>query len=303
MQYVSLLTPGFSGSTLVSMIVCSQPATVGFGDTYFSHDPRFYPKHPCTCGEWYDKCAPRADIARAIAAGGVKDFEWGQLASVPIPNMFRNSLRRFWPLARSTSLPVVRAIPDAARKMLFARFYRENQLMLDGLGQSGNYEIYFDGCKDLVRLELLRSMVPDIKILHVVRHPGAYLYHFHKRNEYLYAKRLSHWARYHRHARHFSGLVPEENYLAVTYESIVRDPAKFVGRIAEYLSMPNANTADADRIRRSDIHVLGNRMRETVDRVVDYSDTWRGKMPESIERMVDETVQRDDWYASLYQAD
>jgi hypothetical protein len=300
MQYVSLLTPGFSGSTLVSMLLCSQNGTVGFGDTYFSHVPRHVPKHPCTCGKWYDQCAPRADIATTITAAGTPDFAWNQLASVPIPNAFRSPLRRFWPLARSTSLPLVRAIPDAARRRLFKRYYRENELMLDGLEQSGKYDVYFDGCKDLVRLELLRSIFPEIKVLHVVRHPGAYLYHFHKLGEAMYAKRLKHWARYHRHARRFSNFITADNYLAVTYEHIVQEPAMFAGEFGEFAGKPQADTTDADRIRREDIHVMGNRMRETTERVLDYSNTWRGKMPAIAEKMADDVVRQDPWYSSLF---
>lgn len=300
MQYVSLLSPGFSGSTLISMLLCSQQGTVGFGDTYFSHVPRHYPKHPCTCGKWYDKCSPRADILAAIVADGNPGFIWDQLATVPIPGMFRSSLRRFWPLARSTSLPVVAAIPDRLRKTLFSRYYRENELMIAGLSSSGNYDVYFDGCKDLVRAELLRTLLPDIKALHVVRHPGAYLYHFHKLGEAMYAKRLSHWARYHRHARQFSDRVGEGNYMAVTYEHIVQKPAQFAGEFAAFVGNPTFDTTDADRIRRSNIHVMGNRMRETADRVLDYSNTWREKMPAAAIDLADEVVRQDSWYSSLF---
>ena len=285
------------------MLLCSQEGTVGFGDTYFSHVARHVPKHPCTCGEWYDKCEPRAGIADAIRAAGTTDFEWSDLASVPIPKLFRSPLRRFWPLARSTRLPIVCALPHSARRGLFARFYRENELMINGLGLSGKYDTYFDGCKDLVRLELMRTIIPNIKILHSVRHPGAYLYHFHKRGENQYSKRLSHWARYHRHARRFAERVPADNYLAVTYEHIVRRPAEFASSFAKFVGKPPADTTDADRLRTSEIHIMGNRMRERADRVLDYSSTWRGKMPHAVEKMADDAIRDDEWYASLYNLD
>jgi Sulfotransferase family len=301
MQYVSLLSPGFSGSTLVSMLLCSQPRTIGFGDTYFSHDPKHFPKHPCTCGLWYDECPPRVDSQNAIREGGFPEFEWSRAIAVPVPSFFPRRLRRFWPLMRSASLPVIRTFPHNVRTGLFGRYYRENQLMIDGLERSGKYDFYIDGSKYLVRTELLRSMIPNIKILNVVRHPGAYLYHFHKRGTAKYATQLHHWIRYNNHARYFSRLVPSENYLAVTYESIVQSPAQFLNQIAAFLGMSEINTTDPGRFRRSEIHVIGNRMRETAERVLDYSNTWRGKMPPPIEKMADDTIAQDSWLRSLYE--
>ena len=66
LKYVSLLGTSYSGSTLVSMLMSSQPRVVGFGDTYVPPNPDHYPKHPCTCGSWYEECPPRVAIADAI---------------------------------------------------------------------------------------------------------------------------------------------------------------------------------------------------------------------------------------------
>ncbi len=301
-QYVSLLNTPFSGSTLVSMLLCSQPRIIGFGDTYVVPDPRHYPKHPCTCGRWYDECPPRVILKNAIRSGGLSDYDWDRASAGPVPRRLPWKLRQSWPLGKSSSLPFHRGTPHALRKKLYRRFYLENTLMLQGLEDTGDYDIYFDGCKGLVRTELLRSMIPNIKLLHLVRHPGAYFYHFHKAGESQFEKRLSHWARYNRHAHDFARLVPDGNYMAVTYESIVQQPERFIDEMEKFMGMTETHSSDRTRIRRSQVHIIGNRMRETADRVLDYSNTWRGKMPAPVEEMADEAIRKDEWLRSLYES-
>jgi len=301
LQYVSLMNLPYSGSTLVSMLLCSQPRVIGFGDTYLPSDPRHYPKHPCTCGRWYDECSPRVAIRDAIHSGGITDYKWDRASAAPVPRHLPWKLRQKWPLLKSDSLPFFRGLPHALRKTLYRQFYLENTLMLQGLDETGDYDIYFDGCKSLVRTELLRSMIPNIKLLHLVRHPGAFFYHFHRNGETQYERRLRQWFRYNRHAHNFARLVPEENYLAVTYESIVQQPELFVDKMVSFMEMTETHSDDRARIRRSQIHIIGNRMRETADRVLDYSNTWRGKMPAAVEEKADEAIRKDSWLRSLFE--
>ena len=74
-------------------------------------------------------------------------FEWPSTAAVPIPEGLSHQMRKFWPLAKSASLPFVSAIPNGLRTKLFARYYLQNQLMVEGLAESGKYSVYIDGCK------------------------------------------------------------------------------------------------------------------------------------------------------------
>ena len=91
-----------------------------------------------------------------------------------------------------------------------------------------------------------------------------------------------------------------ENYLVITYESIVKYPEQFVEKMEGFVGMQETHSSDRSRIRRSQVHVIGNRMRETADRVLDYSNTWRGKMPSAAEEMADEAVRQDSWLRDLY---
>ena len=89
--------------------------------------------------------------------------------------------------------------------------------------------------------------------------------------------------------------------MAVTYESIVQQPERFLDEMEKFMGMTETHSSDRSRIRRSQVHIIGNRMRETADRVLDYSNTWRGKMPASVEEMADEAIRKDEWLRSLYE--
>lgn len=300
LKYISLLGTSFSGSTLVSMLMSSQPRVIGFGDTYVPPDPDHYPKHPCSCGQWYEECPPRVALTDAIRSGGLPDYRWDRATTTPVPKWLPWRIRKKWPLAKSSSLPLHRYAPGILRKALYRRYYLENKLMLQGLEDSGLYDVYFDGSKSIIRTELLRTTIPDLKVVHMVRHPGAYFYHFHRLGDTRYPTRLRHWFRYHRNARALTRPMASENVLLVTYESIVKHPDQFVQTMEAFAGMQPNDADDRSILHRDRVHVIGNRMRETAERVLDYSNTWRGKMPAEVENMADDAIQQTDWLRKLY---
>jgi hypothetical protein len=191
-------------------------------------------------------------------------------------------------------------IPTSLRRMLFTKFYRENRLMVGALRDSGLYDYYFDGCKIATRLELLRTEIPNIKVVHLVRHPGAILYHDQRFGTENVEARLAHWLRFHSRCRKFQKILGNDNYLAVPYEKIVQDPTAFLSRAASFLNMTNVQLEDADVIDRSKVHILGNAMREKVQQIIDYSNTWRDHVPDEKQAMATETFRKMDWVVDLY---
>ena len=300
LQYVSLMSPGFSGSTLLSMLLCSQPRSIGFGDTYFGKDSD--PKNLCTCGVPFVDCPPRVETQAAIRNGGVSDFSWGTATAVPTPTGWSYRAQRYWPLSKAISLKAVRLLPAALRRQFFSAHYLETRLMLSALADSGQYDYYFDGCKDPIRLELLRTEIPDIKVVQMVRHPGAYLWHFHRLGERRHGERLRQWTRYHRRVRSFRNKVGADQYLAITYENVVEDPGAFLRSIAEFLEMPAVFDTPPVPLRREHIHIQGNKMRKTADQVLNLANTWRGQLPKEMEDRAHETLARMPWAAALFDA-
>jgi hypothetical protein len=165
--------------------------------------------------------------------------------------------------------------------------------MLEALEAFGDYETYFDGSKSLVRLELLRSAGQPIRALHMVRHPGAYLYHFQRKGETALDVRLRGWLRYHTRARSFRERLPAGAYKSTTYESMVGNPAQFLRDIAGFLKISEIDDSEPVMLRPESIHVIGNSMRLRSREIVNMSDRWRkhlgSQWVEAAERVVEET--------------
>jgi hypothetical protein len=172
--------------------------------------------------------------------------------------------------------------------------------MLDYLESDGRYDYYFDGCKSLTRLELLRTEIPDLRVIHLVRHPGAILYHDQKYGIRKAPNRLERWVQYHSRAHRFQQIVGEDRYLAVPYEKIVQDPGYFLGRVSTFLGMECASDGDPAVIDRSRVHILGNAMREKVERILDFSNTWREHVPEPSQVAADKCFQGVPWIVDLF---
>ena len=172
--------------------------------------------------------------------------------------------------------------------------------MVNYLKDTGAYDYYFDGSKIASRLELLRTEIPDIKLIHMVRHPGAILYHDQRFGAFNVEDRLAHWSRFHRQSRKFQSILGSDNYLAIPYEKIVQEPAIFLGRVASFLNMQDYQLEGAGYIDKSKVHILGNAMRENVQQIIDYSNTWREHVPVESQTLADRTFRNEDWVVDMY---
>ena len=135
----------------------------------------------------------------------------------------------------------------------------------------------------------------------MVRHPGAILYHDQKFGFENVDSRLKRWTQFHHRAQEFKTVLGSANYFAVPYEKIVQEPGEFLRRVAGFLNMHTIHDEEPDRIDRSKVHILGNRMRETVERIIDYSNTWREHVPSDRQALAEKTFHDAKWIVDLYE--
>ena len=299
MKYATLLSSSYSGSTILSMLVCSHPKVIGFGDTYNYQYVRLHDTK-CTCGAIPSSTCPvRVEIEHEMRELG-QSFQWTTSSPTPIPERLRIN-RLAVSLSRRTQLrQMYRCLPRGVRETLCSRFYSENLSFMSALRSLEEYEWYFDGCKNLVRLDLLQSVIPIVKVVHLIRNPNSYLHSQLKRGRENYRRIVKGWLRYNTVAHRYQETHGSNGYLLVRYEDLVKDPKIVIGDICDFLGLPHLAVVALSAADKERIHVVGNRAKEKFSAVEDRSVDWREALGSEQLAYVAERTRSLNWLQAVY---
>ena len=81
---------------------------------------------------------------------------------------------------------------------------------------------------------------------------------------------------------------------------MVQDTGPFLRDIAKFLQMDEVYDTPPFLLRRSEIHIQGNRMRKTADRVLNLANKWRSELPEVLQAEAGATLRQLPWAAELF---
>ncbi len=295
---VALLSTSYSGSTLVSMLVCSHPHVIGFGDTYNYQFVKLG-KTSCTCGAHPSvTCPVRADIESGMRARG-EDFRWLTSNPTPLPRLLRSSLAATRLSRNDRWLHFYRALPQSARRLLLGRYYRENSRFFESVSQLGPYTHYFDGCKSLFRLELLRSLFPDTLVVHLIKNPKAYLHSFLTRKEARFQVVVDGWLKYHAESRRFAELLGQDRYRLVTFEELTRNPEQSVQELYRFIGVPDRDEPFEHWVNLKTVHVVGSRTKNVYRRVEEKTPRWKTELTREQLTYIDRRVAQVPWLAPI----
>ncbi len=298
MKNVALLSTSYSGSTLVSMLVCSHPNIIGFGDTY---NYQFVPlaETSCTCGAAPSICCPiRMDIERRLNENGLR-FSWLTSNPTPLPRFlaphaFASNLSR-----KAALLKLYRAVPVQARLKIFPRFYEETLHFFEALDSIGNKTHYFDGCKVLLRVELLRTFAPETKVIHLIKNPKAYLYSYLGRRGKTLRSVVNGWIRYHKASREFQNILGDQNYMLVTFEELTANPEQTMEEIYQFIGVPARTEPFETWVDKSTIHVVGSESKNVFQRVEKKAPKWKTELRPEQMAYIDRKTKDIDWLQPL----
>jgi hypothetical protein len=294
MKTVAFLSTSYSGSTLVSMLVCSHPNIIGFGDTYNYQFVRLSDTS-CTCGARPSvSCHARVRIENHLIAAGDR-FRWLTANPTPIPQFLASNKTATEIFRKERWIQVYRQLPKALRVKLFASYYRQNTRFFDALEMLEGKTHYFDGCKSLARVELLKTICPDIKIVHLIKNPKAYLHSFLRREAKGYRTIVDGWIRYHTDAADLGNVLGPDSYMLLTFEELTKMPEDWLKKIYCFMGVPERHEPFDQWIDLKTLHVVGSRSKNVFKRVDEKIPKWESELSAEQLRYIDQKIDAINW--------
>ena len=300
MQNVALLSSSYSGSTLLSLLMCSHPNVCGFGDTYNFQFVKLEETR-CSCGSVPSiKCPMRIKVSELMKKSGCY-FDWATSNPTPLFKLFRSNKNMVSLSRRNFFLYIYRGLPLYFKTEIFSNYYKENIAFLNAIENSGNFSCYFDGSKNIVRLELLKDVFPNTKVIHLARDPKGYLHSCLKRKIKNYKKIINEWIRYNNNAHQYKKILGRDNYLFLRYEDIAENPNKTLSKIQKYIGLSEIDLQGNYENNIKNTHVIGNKMKNRFKKVDKKKISWENKLDKKHISYLSLKIKRESWIKKYFE--
>jgi hypothetical protein len=223
------------------------------------------------------------------------DFRWLTSNPTPMPDFLLSSKFATRLFRKERWLHLWRKVPNALRLKFLSEFYRQNARFFETLEMIEGKTHYFDGCKSLLRLELLRTVYPDTKIVHLIKNPKAYLHSFLSRENKNYRTLVDGWVRYHSDSRDLGALLGPDSYTLVTFEELTRNPEKSLTMLYRFMELPERSEPFNEWVDLKTVHVIGNRTKNSFKQVEEKIPKWKSELAAEQLRYIDKKVESIEW--------
>lgn len=290
---VYIASIGRSGSTLLESMLGAHSAVQTMGELHiWPHEIEGGGVRPCSCGEFVEACTFWSEMRRRVDP-----------LKQPSPGLsfFRekhNAGRTLRPSRLDTFDPA-KEISAKERKEIeiyghnnYQIFRNFLDLMKEQYGESPDWIV--DASKDPYRLLwLVHSGLFNIKVIHMVKNPNAFIYsvtkslileekgfNLHKRLYYTARQSVAWIIQNMLFSRIASNLLDEKDYLLINYETLATDPHGTFRQVCDKIGCAYEENA-VENFREGSVHTIaGNPMRyETRGIILD--EKWKTRLPQS----------------------
>jgi hypothetical protein len=278
LRYIYLMSHGFSGSTLTTFLLGAHPEIATVGEMGIAPKAGIHPdEFVCSCQELIGECEFWGEVSAEMRTRGFEfDIRRGGLLFDPDSDalsdrLLASALRpKLLERARRVAIDVLPASRSKKRSVLAC-----NETFVNIVCARKGCRTFLDSSKRPERAVRLLDASFDIRVLHLVRDARAVSYSCVKNLGATIAEGAQSVAAMHdecMRARHY---FPDEAWLTVRYEDLCRDVPGVLARIFEFAGVRNALIDD---FRRTDHHIIGNRMRlqQTSDIALDQK--WKAAL-------------------------
>ena len=278
-RILTIVGTGFTGSTLLSLLLDAHPRMLSVGETQGPTARVRAAEYGCSCGRTLPECPFWRAVAEAMGRRGV-DFgpeRWDMLF-LPSGRPALDAL-----LARSLRSNRLDDLRDALRDRLtpwgarMREIARRNEALVESLLETAGAEVLVDASKDPARvrhLERLTRLRP--RVLHLVRDAPGYVCSYVGHKGAPLADGVRAWRRMAGHVERLFARLPAERRLRVRYEDLCADPPAVLARITAFAGVEPPPWPLEFHAREH--HVIGNEMRFATSSEIRLDERWRERL-------------------------
>ena len=291
-----MLANWYSGATLLALIIARHSQIECNGET-LPFGPRDSRRYDCTCGNYLDTC----DFFRFAAAHMWSESknDWNRAAFCQVPDLSgQATVNRLLRSGRSfaTGLRSLARLAPSIRHRE-QEFVRAHLTFFERAAAFSGRSQYLDGTKSVRRTQLfLENTDREIRVVHLVRDGRAFANSYRK-NRHMDLSALpeaaERWNSYIAEVDRLGRQDARVKVLTVRYEDLCRGPEGFMHELLGFLEVPFEPLLEQTR---TDLHVLGNRMRRSFGNEIREDRSWETELGDGeimqLENLLGESLSR-----------
>ncbi len=264
MKCAFIVSPSYSGSTLLSILLAHHPKLITLGE-YLDNKVRRYREGEgdyCSCGEKLTECPFMADLSSSVQKKGI-DFsvDYPDTAFISDDKLAAPVLRAYIrnPLFELVRRVAISALP-AARDTI-KRVVNRNSIVIGTMLEKAGASVYLDSAKNNNRVIYFDRYAKDmdVKVIWLIRDGRGITNSIIRHTGNDVATSAKWWAVTQRSVIQTTRYLPAENVLTMKYEDLCENPQKWLSESCRFLGldptlMPESFSADG-------LHLTGNNMR------------------------------------------
>ena len=281
-ELLYILSPSFSGSTLLTFLLAAHPdiATVGELKASAMGDVESY---RCSCGARLQQCDFWRKVKTGMEKSGAK-FDFADFGTHfnSGPAWFKRLVRLGAKnaLLSYSSSQLLRILPSCRSRL--NRIIEQNGILIDLIASIQGGCLFLDGSKDPERLtQLLVSRRWKIRVIHLLRDGRGIANSYRKHHNVDLKTAAIEWLRTDRECLRVAARVARQNVLTIKYEDVCQEPQRVLDEIFSFAGLArNASPNGAATLE----HVLGNSMRLNGSKSILLDQKWRTDLlPQDLE--------------------
>lgn len=269
-----LLSPSYSGSTLLTFMLAEHPQIATIGELKASWVGTVE-GYSCSCGSPFLSCPFWLQVEREMSdtGGGFSLRDFGT-HFVGGKRWFRRAIRAgvMGPIWRGIGDAALKVVPEWQERLETMREVNRRVMRVITRLQGGS--VFLDGSKDPERLRQLDAAMGDrVFAVWLTRDGRGSANSYRKHYEVDMNEAARHWQNTTTACRRVAESFPAERVLKVRYEDVCEDPASLTEEILSFVGLPNGKQS-----KEGEQHILGNAMRVKGDRPIVLDEKWRREL-------------------------